>query len=626
MKNKNSLRTTSKSPTKFDLANNPVLQRIARHGISVTVTYGKKKSVHIPGVGSFTKVFDGKTYDLINSERLASHWTGSNVLGFPKRFSLHKTSEGYYFLVGEVLLIEMHSATAECGINPITADRAYDYLKEWQEIDLIQREFPNSAMAINVSLNKRIIQEAGSCRRLGYLRVRDRQPESETEQSADEEVRILYGIKVGQKAREQFPDGILIQSKTFAGAVVETKAVLLTNAKVIFEAAFSWGGIGIKVDVFIRKDSGGVDLIEVKSGTKPDEYYEDVSVQIYVLRKLGIQARSFLMILNKEATIKSKSLFQLIDCIDEVEKTLPTIKVRIEALRNSVLAGKSPEVPFTRACRECDYFVKCLPKLPEHHIFTLYRGGAKIDDLIEQDIYSLKKLPKDFKLADQQAVQVETIKSGKPWKSANLDKILKTSVKYPMFFLDFEAAADPIPEYDKQHPYDLLPFQWSCHLQVSPRAKPKHHEFLFDVAGDPRKAFADSLLECLGDSGTIVVYTGYEKRAIVALAKVLPSRREALLSLIPRLWDLCDVIQKHFYHPDFRGSFSIKKVLPVLVPSLSYDAMEISGGMAAVLAYYRLVSNQLSQEERRALRASLVEYCKLDTFAMLAVYEALQNL
>jgi len=332
------------------------------------------------------------------------------------------------------------------------------------------------------------------------------------------------------------------------------------------------------------------------------------------------------MVLDKNATVKSKSLFQVIDCANEVNEVLPSIEERIETLRNSVLAGNLPDVPFTRACRECDYFGECLPKLPEHHVFTLYRGGKKIDDLIGQDIYSLKKLPRDFKLSEMQAVQVDAIKFGKPWKGVKLPQSLTQGVQYPMYFLDFEAAPDPIPEFENQYPYDPLPFQWSCHVLDSPGAKPRHYEFLFDKAGDPRPAFADSLLDCLGDRGTIVMYTGYEKTVIESLAAALPSRGKGLRTLIPRLWDLCDVIRKNFYHPEFRGSFSIKDVLPVLVPQLSYDSMEVGEGMAAVLAYYRLISGVLPQAQRVALRASLLEYCKLDTFAMVKVYEALQNL
>ena len=481
-------------------------------------------------------------------------------------------------------------------------------------------------MANSFSLNKRIIQDAGACLRLGFFRVRDRQPVSPEELSASDEIRILYGIKVGEKAREQFPGGHMIQAKTFARAIAETQATLKAGTKIVFEAAFSAGGIGIKIDVFRRHDDGTIDLIEVKSGTHPEEYYEDVAVQIWVLRALGIQARPYLMLLDKDATVKSKSLFQMFDCADEVEDVLPAIEEWIEAIRDSVLAGNPPDVPFTRACRKCDYLGECLPKLPEHHVFTLYRGGKKIDDLIEADIFSLKQLPKDFKLSDQQIVQIETIKSGKPWKAGKLSKSLTKGVQYPMFFLDFEAAAAPIPEFDNQHPYDLLPFQWSCHVQDSPGATPRHHEFLFDMAGDPRPAFADSLLGCLGDSGTIVMYTPYEKTAIESLADVLPSRSKGLLDLVPRLWDLCDVIRKNFYHPEFRGSFSIKKVLPVLVPQLSYDSMEVGDGMAAVWAYYRLVSNALPNAKRHALRVSLLEYCKLDTLAMVEVYEALRRM
>jgi len=146
-----------------------------------------------------------------------------------------------------------------------------------------------------------------------------------------------------------------------------------------------------------------------------------------------------------------------------------------------------------------------------------------------------------------------------------------------------------------------------------------------DKSGDPRPEFAESLVRCLGDSGSIVVYTHYERTIIKALAKALPKLKAGLEALIPRLFDLHAVIQKNYYHPGFCGSFSIKQVLPVLVPGLSYDGMDVADGMQAVRAYYRLTSGELSATAHAALAQSLREYCKLDTLAMVRVYAALKR-
>lgn len=474
-----------------------------------------------------------------------------------------------------------------------------------------------------VLLNKSIIQEASNCLRLAYLRVRDRDAKSDEEMSAAEEIRLMYGVKVGQKAREQFPGGKLIQAESFAGMLSATTAALAAGDPILFEAAFAFEGIGMKADVLRRCKDGQFELIEVKSGTNPAEYFEDVAVQIWILQKLGITARPFLMTLDKTATLKSKLLFQITDCNQEVRELLPEIDKRIKAIRASVQAGKLPDVPFLRGCRECDYFGECLPNLPKHHVFTLYRGGKKIDKLLDQGVLSLKSIPKAMKLTDQQAIQVASARSGKSWASAELASELKSGIQYPLFFLDFEAVADPIPEFPGQHPYDVLPFQWSCHIQKDANAELEHREFVMDKPGDPRPAFAESLLRCLGDKGSIVVYTHYEESAIKALAEALPIPKAQLKALLPRLFDLCKVVRTNFYHPEFEGSFSIKTILPVLVPELSYEGLDVRDGMEAVRAYYTLISGNLSSAQHVELATKLREYCKLDTLAMVRVYEAL---
>jgi len=181
-------------------------------------------------------------------------------------------------------------------------------------------------MADIVSLNKSIIQEAANCMRLAFLRVRDRDAKQDAERSAAEEIRLMYGIKVGEKAREQFPGGKLIQAENFSGMLNATQAALAAGDPILFEASFAFEGIGMKADVLRRLNNGDFDLIEVKSGTDPAGYLEDVAIQVWILQNLGIKARPFLMTLDKTATIKSKSLFQIIDCNQEVRKLLPEIE------------------------------------------------------------------------------------------------------------------------------------------------------------------------------------------------------------------------------------------------------------------------------------------------------------
>jgi hypothetical protein len=105
----------------------------------------------------------------------------------------------------------------------------------------------------------------------------------------------------------------------------------------------------------------------------------------------------------------------------------------------------------------------------------------------------------------------------------------------------------------------------------------------------------------------------------------LPSLRRDIHAVIGRLWDLLNIIQRHYYHPDFRGSFSLKSVLPALVPSLDYTDLEIRDGALASLLYHRAVFATESETERLRLATALLEYCKRDTLGMLEVRRALSR-
>jgi hypothetical protein len=200
---------------------------------------------------------------------------------------------------------------------------------------------------------------------------------------------------------------------------------------------------------------------------------------------------------------------------------------------------------------------------------------------------------------------------------------LTRAVRRPLHFLDFEAARFPVPLFTGQHPYDLIPFQWSCHIDRGAGASPEHRDFLWTAGGDPSRAFAESLLRETEKEGSVVVYSIFEQETIRTLAERFPDLRAPLENLHTRIFDLLPVLRRHFYHPDFRGSFSIKSVLPVLVPGRSYDSLEIGDGLEAVWAYYRLTCEAIPEEERSRLAASLLAYCEQDSLALRDVYHAL---
>ena len=191
-----------------------------------------------------------------------------------------------------------------------------------------------------------------------------------------------------------------------------------------------------------------------------------------------------------------------------------------------------------------------------------------------------------------------------------------------MSFLDFETVSPAVPLYAQTRPYQAIPFQWSLHVRDSDGVL-YHYSFLRDGNGDPRKEFIASLLKSIPASGSIVTYSSYERTQMKALARTFPEDEAELLALCDRVVDLLQIIRGEYYHPDFSGSFSIKSVLPALVPDGTYDDLELANGGAAAATYARLLADDLPDSERNKLREALLAYCARDTEAMVGVYDAL---
>ncbi len=213
-----------------------------------------------------------------------------------------------------------------------------------------------------------------------------------------------------------------------------------------------------------------------------------------------------------------------------------------------------------------------------------------------------------------------SVVTGNEFVSPNLREAL-SCVSFPIRYLDFESFSPAVPRYAGTRCYDAVPFQFSVHTEEHGGGV-SHREFLWTEQGDPRRPLAEALLEACADDGLICVYSGFERRVIRALSREFPDLRSELDALVERLWDLLKVVEANYYHPDLRGSFSIKQVLPVLVPEMGYEDLAVADGREASIAYARSLDCG-SDSERRHIHDALSEYCRRDTLAMLALRRAL---
>jgi hypothetical protein len=442
------------------------------------------------------------------------------------------------------------------------------------------------------------------------------------------------GREVGMLARQRYPGGVLVEwdHRHSKEATAKTESLIGDwNVPAIYEGAFEHRGVLVRADV-LNRENGDFALIEVKASTRVKEVHvPDVAVQLWVLRGAGLDVRrAGVLLLDKSYVYDGHALdidelFRFHDLTEAVEPLLDGVEEQVEAFHD-LLSGGPPRIapgPHCFTPYECPFYAHCSRGMvvPEYPVSELPRLSPKRQmELEAAGIIDVREVPEDFPLSPMQSTARQSVLSGEDRVHGDLAAALAT-VTYPVHHLDFETVGPAIPRYAGTRPYDMVAFQFSVHTQHEDGTL-SHAEYLHTSDSDPRPPLADALLQSLGDKGSICVYSSYESKVIQRLADALPERAPVLLALVDRLWDLHPVIKNNYYHPEFRGSFSIKKVLPAVVPEMSYQDLEISeGGMASISYEQALRSDDWVERERifRALR----EYCAQDTRAMVALRNSL---
>jgi hypothetical protein len=440
------------------------------------------------------------------------------------------------------------------------------------------------------------------------------------------------GHEVGNRAQQQFPDGILIEAEYYEKqkALDTTTAAVASGKNALFEPAFLYDNVFIRIDVLRPNSDTTWDLIEAKSVlTVSDTHVIDAAVQRYVTEGAGLSVnRCCIMHLNRDCTFPDLSnLFILEDVTAQVAKLLPSIPDQVAEFNQIIARTEPPNIPIGKHCDApymCQFKEHCWQHVSEPSIFSIPRISAKkIDQLVSQGITSIHYISDDFKLSENQQRHVDVFKNNKPqilWP-AICDQL--ATLQYPLHFLDFETQMEAIPRLPGLRPFNQYPFQFSLHI-LHENGNLDNFEYLHRDASDPREPLAKALLDTIDPTGTIIAYNAsFEIRVIGNLAWRIPSLRHSLYSLRDRFFDLLPIFRDYYFHPGFLGSNSIKDILPVLVPELSYSNLEVHGGDEAQLAWAELITTD-DESRRLQLAASLFAYCRLDTLAMVRLYEALR--
>jgi CRISPR/Cas system-associated exonuclease Cas4 (RecB family) len=455
----------------------------------------------------------------------------------------------------------------------------------------------------------------------------------------DVERRIEQGIEVEDYARKLFPDAVLVEDRLDA-AKKKTEELTGKGTETIFQATvITDSGLLAMADV-LQRNGDKWDIFEVKSTTEiKKEHIIDSAFQLVAFEEAGYKIGAVNIIyLNKEYRRHGKVDPEGLFVTEEVTDRLREIKPDIEAMTHDAAEYISrEEEPKTCSCRyktkshHCPTFKYYNPDIPEYSIYNLTRiSEKKVNSLVDMEVFHLHDIPDDFELTEKQQNQVTAYKV----KQALIDKGLigeeMSKLVFPLYFLDYETCSTAVPIFDGTWPYQQVCFQYSLHVQHEPGGEVTHFEYLAQKKdGHPIPGLLAQMKADIGPTGSVIVWNkGFEMGRNKEMAKDYPEYKSFLLGVNDRVYDLMEVFSKQMHvHPDFHGSVSIKYVLPVLAPDLSYKNLEgIQNGGIATLRWFESVAKPMSDENREQIYANLLKYCELDTFAMYRIYDYLVSI
>lgn len=472
------------------------------------------------------------------------------------------------------------------------------------------------------------------CSRRLWLGWHDPEPRSEPKPGTI----LAVGTDVGIAARLLVPDGILVEEgpEQHVEAIERTRQLIANGAvPAIFEAAFAFDRVLIRADILERLPRGEWRLAEVKSTTRvKPEHLQDLAIQAYVIAGSGLDVQEMQLVhvdtgyIRGENGIDWQAYFDRDDVTAEVRELLPAVAERVVEMHAILGMPTVPEVRPSGHCYSpfpCEFWDRCTADKPSDWVIYLPRlRSSRFAELDADGVESMQDIPPDFPLTLGQRRVVDAVVSGQEFISDGLPEAL-TALGPPASYLDFETFSPAIPVYAGTHPYERIPFQWSMHYDDGAGIV-RHFEFLADGDVDPRREFAETLIEAISRTiGSIAVYSPFEATVLRGLAAFLPDLSGPLFAAIDRMVDLLPIIRSHVTHPEFLGSNSIKVVAPALVPGFTYDDLDqVGDGNDASAVFYRLASDRpLPDADRARYRRALLTYCGRDTLALMYVHRRL---
>jgi hypothetical protein len=320
-------------------------------------------------------------------------------------------------------------------------------------------------------------------------------------------------------------------------------------------------------------------------------------------------------------------------------------------------------------------FSECWGKLGEVNpsILDLYqlsriKGPDKsvlADSMIRAGKVSLFDIPLSSlttSYGNRQRIQIENTKDGTEWRSPGFIAPL-AGLPYPLHFVDFETSRLVLPYHRGMRPFEQIAFQWSCHTLETPDGPLRQSEWINVEETYPNVKFVAALRDTVGKEGTILTWSHHEKTTLNDIARQIGEYGIEAGDLrvwleataqSGRLFDMCAHTLEHFFLPEMKGSTSIKAVLPAIwrsnaalrdhpwfkqyartdngiiadpyhtLPKMEIfeNAEVVEEGTGAMRAYQEMLygSGRHDPSVRATWRELLLQYCRLDTLAMVIIW------
>ena len=447
------------------------------------------------------------------------------------------------------------------------------------------------------------------------------------------------GTNVGELAQQLFPGGSIATEGSppnYKKGLEKTDGLIKQGCNIIYEAAFQYNQVLSIADIVV-KEKNKWNIYEVKSSTSISEtYLNDAALQYYVISNCGIEINDFSIVyINNQYVRKGEldlnELFTVESVLDYILPMQGFVEENVERLKKVIRKKEMPDIDIGEHCHNpytCGFFNYCRKHIPDDSVFDFSGMHLKKKyELYRDGIINLDDVPDDYALNKNNGIQLDVYKSGEPLIDRDAIENFISELNYPLFFMDFETFQPAVPLFDNSKPYQQIPFQYSVHLKEKLDGELRHFEFLAEPGEDPRIKFIEGLLNDTKGEGDIVTYNkSFEITRLKEIARDFPRYADEIEKLVLRIKDLMIPFQrKYYYAPEMKGSYSIKAVLPALVPELSYDQLEINEGGLASIAFESL-QNETDMMIIAETREQLLEYCKLDTLAMVKILVKLELL